>query len=436
MTTGLDPIFTENFKPTPYWWEAAPRADPPSTPVQNTDVAIVGSGYTGLSAALTLVRRGREVTILEAEQPGYGASSRNAGFVGKTLKHSFSGLIATRGLSYAIEIYREVQAAFDYVSTLIRDEEIDCHFQQCGRFMAALSPGQYEQMAKELDLKSKHLGDDSEMVPRSEQHREIGSDQYHGGAVVPKLCSLHPGLYHQGLLRRAAAEGALIMGNTRVTTVTQDKDHFIVHTDRGQMHARNVIVATNGYTTSAITHLSRRVIPFRAYMLATETLDEDHLARILPTHRTVHDFNNNIIYLRRAPDNSRLLAGGLTGCGEPDAKRVAARLHHKLCGVFEAMRDVRIEHAWSGLGAATFDLYPHLGCRDGIHYAMGYCFAGVPMGTYLGHKIALKVLGDQRGDTILETLPFPTRFYYWGKPWFVPLVMRWYDWIDNRSARN
>ena len=196
-------IFAPGFKCEPYWWDAAPRPRRPPEPLPDeADIAIVGSGYTGLSAALTLARAGRAITVIEAGDPGCGASSRNAGFVGKTLKHSLAKLMNEGGTRRAVAVWNEVFRAFDYVTGLIEEQRIDCHFVRCGRFMGASSPRHYETLARELELRRKHLGQESEMVPKAEQHREIGSGIYHGGAVIPDLGALHPGLYHLGLLDR------------------------------------------------------------------------------------------------------------------------------------------------------------------------------------------------------------------------------------------
>lgn len=400
-----------------------------------TEVLIVGSGYTGLSAALTLSRAGKEVVVADSGLPGSGASSRNAGFVGRTLKHSFSSVMATRGLARAKAVYAEVQAAFDYVCSLIEDEAMQCYFARCGRYMAATSPRHYDAMARELALKEKHLGDQFEMVPRSQQHTEIGTDRYFGGAILPQLASLHPGLYHQCMRDLVLAAGVLMLDQTVVTSIARLGDSFRVETSRGAIDSRDVVVATNGYTGRLAGDLNRRLVPFRGYMFATEPMETRVIDAILPTTRTVHDYNHNLLYMRRAPDGPRLLFGGLTGCGESDEVKVAMRLHDKVSAIFPAMREVRVSHAWSGLGGAAFDLYPHIGRREGVYYALGYCFAGLPMGTYLGHKVALRVMGHPDAVTVFDNLDFPCRFYYWGRPWFVPWVMRWYDRLDRAESR-
>jgi glycine/D-amino acid oxidase-like deaminating enzyme len=430
----MDDILTSDFKTTPYWWEAAPREriDPVPLP-PSSEVAIVGAGYTGLAAALMLARSGRSVTIIEAESAGFGASSRNAGFIGRTFKTSFGALLEAEGANFAISVYRELQAAFDTVATLIEEEGIECGWRRCGRYVAALSERHYDSIARALELKKRHLGDPYEMVPASEQHREIGADGYRGGAIIPDLGSLHPGLYHAGLLRLVREAGGRIVPGTRVTGIRRETRGFGVVTDRGNVFARNVLVATNGYTGKATPWLNRRLVPFRGFMVATEPLAPEQLDRLLPRDRTIHDWNNNLNFMRRSPDGTRMLMGGLTGTAEDDLARMAQRLHRRYRAIFPDLAGTRLSHSWSGYCAGTFDLWPHLGEHEGVQYALGYCYAGVPMGTYLGRKAALRIMGAADRDTVFADRPFPTMPLYRGGGWFMPLVMKWYDWQDRRS---
>ncbi len=424
-----------DFKVAPHWWDAAPRPSPAPPPLPaRVDVAIVGSGFTGLNAALHLARGGRHVAVLERDALGIGASSRNAGYVGRTFKHSFGNLLRRRGLEFAVNVYRDMQAAFDSVAQTVESERIDCHFRICGRFIMAVSPGQYERIATELELRRRHLGETFEMVPRARQHAEIGSDAYHGGAIVPDLGSIHPGLYHQGLLDRARQAGAELHPQTPVTRIAPNGSGFIVTTSRGSVQATHVLVATNGYTGTATPWLARRVVPFDAFMVATEALPAEVLDRVLPSGRTYLDDNHNIDFMRRSPDGSRILFGGRTGNGETDPLVMAGVLQARLDRLLPDLAQVSLTRAWTGRCAGTFDLWPHLGTHEGITYAMGYCFAGVPMGTYLGMKAARRIMGTDNAGTVFADRPFPTVPLYRGNPWFVPWVMRYWDWQDSRHA--
>ena len=271
------------------------------------------------------------------------------------------------------------------------------------------------------------------MVPRAEQHAEIGSDLYHGGQIVPDLAAVHPGLYQLGLLERAQAAGARIVANTAVTGLRREAAGFTLATARGPVRAREVVLATNGYTGPATPRLRRRVIPFRAYMIATEPVPRELLDRLFPKGRTYHDYNNNLFYMRPSPDRERILMGGFTGSIEQNLRTMAKRLHRALARIFPDLAKTRLGHVWTGFGSASFDLYPHIGVDQGVHYAMGYCFAGLSMGTYLGHKLGRRILGGADAATVFDGRPFPTRPYYLGTPWFVPFALAWLNWQDRQA---
>jgi glycine/D-amino acid oxidase-like deaminating enzyme len=436
MTDAGADIFAAGFKTAPFWWDAAPRPEPEEKPLPaQVDAAIVGSGYTGLSAALTLARAGRSVVVLEREALGFGASSRNAGYVGRTFKHSFTKLVETGGLDHAVAIYRELQAAFDHVLQLVETEKIDCGLRRCGRLIVANRPRHYGQIESLLAAKQEQLGEPYEMLPAAELGRELASSVYYGGAVIPDLASLHPGLYHQGLLDRARGAGAELRDRTEVLGIGREGTGFAVATGRGIIAARDVLVATNGYTGRATSALRRRVLPFRGFMIATEELAPGVADRILPNWRTMHDWHNDIDFLRRSIDGKRLLFGGLTGTANDDLRVMARRLHGRLIRILPQLAGVKLSHAWSCLCAATFDQYPHTGSLDGVRHAMGYCFAGLPAATYFGHKAALGILGSPAARTAFDRRPFPTRWFYRGGTWLMPLAMAHYRREDRRDDR-
>lgn len=391
------------------------------------DAVIVGSGFTGLVAALTLLRGGRSVVVLDSQDPGYGASRRNAGYLGRTLKKSFPQLMESAGKDYALAIYRDLNEALETVRGIAAAEGIACHIVQCGRFIGATSVKHYDAMARDLEITRRHLGFPFEMLPRAEQHREMGTDMYHGGAVIPDLGALHPGLYHKGLLEKVEQAGGVVLGRT--PAVALDGSTGRVKTPRGEIAARDIVVATNGYTPRHLRWHARRVIPFNAYMAATAELPEEQFRRLLPKGRTVIDSNVNIDFLRPAPDSRRFLFGGATGSNMAEAE-IPARLSLILGRIFPELALTPLSHVWTGQCAGTFDLMPHMGRHDGIWYGLGYNFAGVPMGSYLGRQIARRILGQPGSETAFERPP-PTMPFYTGNPWFVPLAMKWFDWHDR-----
>jgi len=430
-------VFTADFKETPYWWDAAPRTTAvPAAPPARVDVAIVGSGITGLNAALVLARAGRSVVVLDAEDLGHGASTRNAGYVGRSLKHSFGELMHAHGAAYAIAVYREMQAAFDAVATRVREEQIECGFKICGRLVLTKAQRQYDDIARELDLRRTHLGGDFAMLPRAALRDEIASDLYCGGALIPDLGAIHPGLYHRGLLERARAAGVTLIGRTPVERIAPvDGGGFDVTTPQGTTRARDVLVATNGYTGPLLPWLQRRLIPFDAYMIATEPLAPTLMNRLLPTDRTYIDHVHDIISMRRSPDGTRILFLWRTGTRPTGARQKGAQLWLDAVRIVPEIATLKVSHSWTGRCAGTFDLWPHLVQRQGIHFAGGYCFAGVPMGTYLGTKAAHRILGSKEGDTVFAERGFPTVPLYSGKPWFVPAVMKYYGLRDRWASR-
>jgi glycine/D-amino acid oxidase-like deaminating enzyme len=430
-------VFAPDFKETPYWWDAAPPTpEAPRKPPSRVDVAIVGAGITGLNAALVLARAGRSVVALDSGDLGHGASTRNSGYVGRTLKHSFSDLLRKHGAAYAVAVYREMQAAFDAVAERVRAEQIECGFKVSGRLILAKAQRQYDELEQEWTLRKKHLGGEFAMLSRKAVRNEIASDLYCGGALIPDLAGIHPGLYHRGLLDRARAAGAELIGGTRVERIVPlDGGGFEVTTAQGTTRARDVLVATNGYTDGLLPWLQHRLIPFDAYMIATEPLAPALMNRLLPTDRTYIDHVFDVVSIRRSPDGTRILFLWRTGTRPTGARAKGAQLLRDLVRIVPEAAGLKLTHSWTGRCALTRDLWPHVATHDGIHFAGGYCFAGVPMGTYLGQKAAYRILGSPEGKTIFADRGFPAMPVISGSPWLARQAMIWYRARDRWASR-
>ncbi len=428
--------YGDDLKLEPYWWEQAPRPELPAPAVPaRIDVAIVGSGYSGLSAALTLARAGRGVVVFEAGEVGHGGSTRNGGGFGFTVKMPFPDLVEKVGLERATALYAGGLEALDYLDHLIESEGIDCRYDKVGRFLGAHRPKDYDALGRDLDLQHKYLGVEGEMVPRAAQHREVGTDHYHGGRVLQRGGTLQPALYHQGLLDRVLEAGVRIAAHRPVTAINaigRGKNAFTVVTDEGDVEAGEVIVATNGYTGSFMPWLRRRIIPIQSQIIVTEPLAPGVMDRLIPNRRMLGDTCKLHHYYRPSPDATRIVFGGRAGANKiGDAQASGAHLHRRLTALFPELADIRITHSWTGFTGYTFDTLPHLGVRDGVHYAAGFCGSGTAMAAYLGHKIALRVLGSPEASNVFDTLNHPTRPFYYGKPWFLPPVITYYGWRDG-----
>jgi glycine/D-amino acid oxidase-like deaminating enzyme len=418
-------------KELPYWWEHAPPTDvePAALPAR-VDAAVVGSGYTGLSAALTLARSGRSVVVLDRDTPGIGASSRNGGMLGSALKPSLDALARRYGAARARALLAESQEAYDFLARFVTEEKIECDYAETGGFTGIVKPTHYEALARETEQLSRTIGLEAHMVSKSEVRSEIGTDLYCGGRVTHRRAGLHPARYHTGLIRRVRESGAMVAGNSPVVAIERNGGDFTVSMPRGSLRARNVIVATNGYTGPVTPTLRRRVIPVTSYMIATAPLSPNLMATLMPKGRMLTDSNRLLCYFRPSPDNTRVLFGGRPAYTEIGPKRAAERLSRYMTRIFPELHGVEQSHSWFGYIAYTFDRLPHVGERDGMHYAMGYCGSGVVMSTWLGRKAALRLLGQADGKSAFAELGHPTSPFYYGRPWFLPFVQAWYQGAD------
>ncbi|MFT3733154.1 MAG: FAD-binding oxidoreductase [Hyphomicrobium sp.] len=416
---------------SPYWWEAVSREaeDGDSFLPRRCDVVVVGSGFTGLSGALTLLRNGRQVVVIERGRAGFGASTRNGGQIGSgNQKFRVKKLIAIRGRKKAEEMLREGTRMLDHIAALISQEKIECHFRRCGRFRAAVRSEHYEAMAQDMrDLKD-IAGVESSMVPRSEQSAEIDTDCFFGGSLLPNDASLHPALYHAGLLDRIKAAGGKVLAYTPARHITRAGPDFQVATNRGVIVAKDVVIATNGYTDGLVPELGRRIVPIGSALIATDELPATLFDRLLPRNRVYGNTNRVFFYFRGAPDARRIIWGGRVGRLVPAQSLAAVRhLAGDMLHVFPDLKDIAITHAWDGQIGYTYDEVPHIGCtRDGIHYALGYCGTGVSRATYFGTKIALKVLDKPEGRTSFDDLTFPAYPAHPVAKHAVPFVETWY----------
>lgn len=431
MRPAASDLFGDDLRTEPYWWDAPPpELDTAALPAA-CDVLVVGAGYTGLSAALQTARGGRHTVVLEAEVAGFGCSTRNGGQISTSIKPGFEALAAQHGAERALRILKEGYASLAWIGSFVADEKIDCDFTVCGRFHAAHNQAQYERLTRALSEEPPGLESGAWLVPRAQQRDELGTDAYWGGVVYPRHASYHPARFHRGLLARALAAGATVIERCAALGLQRERQGFAVETAQGVIRAREVIVATNGYTGKLTPWLRRRVIPIGSYIIATEPLEPTLMARLFPTVRIVSDTRKVVYYYRASPDRRRILFGGRVSWNEADPRRSAPRLHADLVRIFPELAGVRISHSWLGTVAYTFDTLAHVGSHDGVRYAMGYCGSGAAMAAYLGMRIGQQALGRPEGATAFDGLAFPSRPLYTGFPWFLAPAVAYYRFRDR-----
>ncbi|MBS0373164.1 MAG: FAD-binding oxidoreductase [Proteobacteria bacterium] len=425
-------MLADDFAADCYWTRDAPLPEAPDAPLPAAvDVAIVGAGYTGLAAARETALAGRRTLLLDAGPIGGGCSARNGGQVAFSLKPSLATLAARHGAATAARLYGEGFEAVDALRSLARDEQLDCDWREVGCFVGAHTPRHFGALVREAETQPEGLAMRYEVVPRARQREVVDTARYHGGVLYPGDAAVHPARLVRALHARAVAAGAECRDHTEVHGLARSAQGFELATARGRLRAREVLIATNGYTGRFAPWFRRRLLPIGSYIIATEALEPAQVARLIVAGRNVGDTRRVVVYYRPSPDGRRILFGGRAAARETDAARCVPRLRAMLADIFPELARVRVSAAWMGFVGFTFDTMPHFGVRDGIHYSLGYCGQGVPSATYYGRKIGLKIAGRPGHETALDGLPFPSRPFYTGNPWFLPWAIAGYRLRDR-----
>ena len=419
-----------------YWLDTAPAftAGAQGPVAGRADVVVVGAGFTGLSAALALARRGATVTVLEAGRVVGEASGRNGGHCNSGLAHDFGALAARLGVDKARAFYQAYSAAVDTVERLVRDEDIDCDFARVGRLKLAAKPEHYDKLARACDLLRREVDPHVAMVPRAHIHAEVGSDSFYGGLLQKTGAQMHMGRFGVGLAQAAARAGAQIHEHAAVTKIERRPGgSFRVETARGTVEARQVLLATGNSRTGPFFHFRRRMISVGSFIIATEPLDKGLLDRMLPHRRNYVTSRNIGNYFRISPDD-RLIFGGRArfAMSNPRSDAKSGRvLRAAMEDMFPELRGVGIDYCWGGLVDMTADRLPRAGEHRGMYFATGYSGHGVQMSVHMGQVMA-DVMGGKPERNPWQGLEWPAIPGHFGKPWFLPVVGAYYrlqDWL-------
>ncbi len=393
------------------------------------DFVIVGSGYTGLAAARVLAKADYSVAILEEKKIGWGASSRNGGMATPGLKQDIFKIYKKYGMDYAKEFWRASVDAIDLIERIIEEETINCDWFRNGHIALACKQSHYDKLPEYSDWIRKELGHKKTLVPREEIFSEIGTDYYFGGLSDEVSGGLHPAKYVDGLAMACIKLGVKLFENNSVISIKKIKNLYEVSTKKGSLIAKKVIVATNGYTNTLVPQLKPKVFPVGSYIIVSEVLSEELQKKLSPKGRMFYDSKWFINYFRLTPDGRMLWGGRNDLSTDLDLIESADLLAKQVRTVFPELEDVAFTHTWTGKLGITFDLMPHIGEVNGIHYAFGYGGHGLSIATYLGTELGL-LLSGQKARSPFEEISHQTMFFYRKDPWFLPFAAKYYRFLD------
>jgi glycine/D-amino acid oxidase-like deaminating enzyme len=400
------------------------------------DVAIIGGGYTGLSAARTLAKHNINVAVLEAETIGWGASSRNGGMTLTGLKPAMQTVIKNYGWELAKELFQCSLDSVNIVEQIIKEENIDCGFARTGHLLTANKSKHYESLQGEVEFMAKEFNHNVRLVSPKDLRSEIGTDIYHGALVDEVSGGLNPAQYVAGLADAAARAGAMLCARARVTKFERREKRFFIQTERGVVEAESVLVATSGYTGGVTKKLQKKVIPIGSFIIATERLSDELAHELSPKNRMIFDYKHFLNYFRLW--DNRMIFGGRAAFFPENENTVAQSgeiLQREMIQVYPQLKDAKVEYVWGGTLDFAFDQMTHVGEEDGIFYSLGYAGHGVAMATYLGATVAEAMMKGNIKEHPFAKFDFPSAplGLYNGNPWFLPFAGMYYkilDWVE------
>jgi glycine/D-amino acid oxidase-like deaminating enzyme len=404
---------------------------------ESVDVAIVGGGFCGLSAARALAKRGVHVCLFEAEIFGWGASSRNGGMVLTGLKLPVPTLIKRYGRETARKMFAASLESIDCVEQIVQEENIDCDFWRCGHLEVACKQAHFDGYEESAALIRREFNHQRLIVSKSELRVEIGSDIYFGGMVDESSAGLNPARYVAGLARAAQRAGACLHDHTRVEKIEAESNNgthrFRMHTSKGTITAREVLLCSGAYTSEATPALRKKIIPIGSYIIATEVLPAALAQELSPRNRMIYDSKHFLYYYRLTPDKRMLFGGRAAFFPETEntVRQSAEILRRGMIGVYPQLRETRVEYVWGGTLDFTLDVMPHAGKIDDTYFAAGFAGHGVAAATWFGTKLAGLICGEPNCIPF-DGIPFPAApiGLRSGHTWALPLAGAWYKILD------
>lgn len=372
-------------------------------------VAIVGGGFTGLSTALSLAEQGVDVIVLEAREPGWGASGRNGGQVNPGLKHDPDVVEKDFGPDLGRRMVALSWNAPNVVFDLVKRHQIQCEARQSGTLRAAYTDAAARGVRASHEQGARR-GMPVELLERDGMRAATGTDRYLCALLDRRGGHLNPLSYARGLAQAAVQVGAAVHGGTRVTKVSRQGGRWRVETSAGTVSAEKLVIATNGYTDGLWPDLARTIVPVYSGIVASEPIPEDVARAVFPARSSLYEMGQVTTYYR-LDDRNRVLMGGRCrqrAVGRADEMDFLRRYALKL---WPQLAPYRFTHGWNGQLGVTMDYYPHIHePADGVLVCLGYNGRGVAMSTTMGPELARRVVGGAAAEidmpiTDLKTIP-------------------------------
>ncbi|AOJ72462.1 MULTISPECIES: NAD(P)/FAD-dependent oxidoreductase [Burkholderia] len=413
-----------------YWLDTRPEfCEGCEAPVEGrADVVVIGGGFTGLSAALELAKRGVQAVVLEAGQIAAEASGRNGGQCNTGLAQDYAALAARVGAPRAQAFYRAYASAVATVDSIVAEHAIDCDFLRTGKLKLAAKPQHFAGLAKTFELLRRDVDPDVELIEPAHMRDEVGSDRFYGGLLQRTGAQMHMGKFGVGLARAAVARGARVYEHAAVTQLKRlDGERHEITSTRGTIRADRVLVATGASQLGPFQWFRRRIAPVGSFIVVTEPLPKAQLDRLFPNRRAYVTTRHIGNYFRVTPDD-RLLFGGRArfALSNPhsDAKS-GDILRAGMAAYFPELANVRLDYCWGGLVDITADRLPRAGQHEGLYYSMGYSGHGVQMSVHMGRVMADVLYGAAASNPWRE-LDWPAMPGHFGHAWFLPFVGAYY----------
>jgi glycine/D-amino acid oxidase-like deaminating enzyme len=419
----------------PSLWAATaePAVDtPPLDASASTDVLIVGAGYTGLSTALHLAGQGVKVCVIDANEPGWGASGRNGGQVIPGLKYDPEELIRRYGSRDGEALAQIAGSAADTVFDLIERHGIQCDATRNGWIQPTHSTkliGTLHARARQWEAR----GAPVELLDRTQVSKRLGTDTFIGGWIDKRAGSVQPLSYARGLARAAKAAGVAIHGATPAAALERGPDGWRVKCAGGcVIDAKQVLLATNGYTDALWPGLAQSVIAANSFIVATRPLPTDIGATVLPGREVASDSRRLLLYFRKDAAG-RLLMGGRGPFRDPRSPAEWAHLERAARLMYPQLEGIEYEYRWAGRIAITRDFLPHVHTPEkGLTIALGYNGRGIAMATTLGKHLAAFMSGAAQGLPLPPTSIKPIPFHALQRV-YISAGVAWYGLLDALS---